>query len=202
MKESAYVGVDPGMNGALAVLAVDGAVISCIQLPILSAGVRGRSELDAGHLLKNLQVLQADWDIVVCAVEHQQPFPGQGVVAVGTLMLNYGQILGMIACLGWSLVKPIPTRWKGDLGLVVPDSLKAASRKASAELREASAEGKAEAKKVAAKAKLASRKASKSAAVSYARSCFPSVDLYMGSKNPHDGMADALCIAQWARKFH
>lgn len=37
----------------------------------------------------------------------------------------------------------------------------------------------------------------KDAAIEWAARNFPVIDLYRGKKKPHDGIADALCIAEW-----
>lgn len=43
----------------------------------------------------------------------------------------------------------------------------------------------------------------KAAAIAYAREHFPGVELVPPrSRNPHDGLADAVCIAAWAAKQH
>lgn len=51
---------------------------------------------------------------------------------------------------------------------------------------------------------LAGTKKDKEAAIDYCRLHFPDVNLLATSrsKKPHDGMADALCISEYARNFH
>lgn len=42
----------------------------------------------------------------------------------------------------------------------------------------------------------------KDAAVNFVRRAYPGIDLTPGAKRvPHDGMADALCIAEWGRRM-
>ena len=41
----------------------------------------------------------------------------------------------------------------------------------------------------------------KTAAISYVRRWYPAIDLMPGKKRtPHDGIADAVCLAEWAKK--
>src|SRR5574343_611551 len=52
-----------------------------------------------------------------------------------------------------------------------------------------------ELKKVHSREKNSMKKDAKLVACKYIEKRFPSVDLYRGKKNPHDGMAEALCMA-------
>lgn len=49
---------------------------------------------------------------------------------------------------------------------------------------------------------LAGTKKDKDAAISFVRRAYPSIDLTPGRKRvPHDGMADAICIAEYGRQL-
>jgi crossover junction endodeoxyribonuclease RuvC len=49
---------------------------------------------------------------------------------------------------------------------------------------------------------LSNTKKDKAAAISYCKNNYPSIDLLLGKKNEHDGIADAACIARYAQLIH
>ena len=85
---SAWVGIDPGARGALAVVDSDGAW-SAIDMPL--QGAEGALEVSG-----MLAALRRRMDTVVVCVEHQRAYGGQGVVSSCALGQSYGWIRGVV----------------------------------------------------------------------------------------------------------
>lgn len=104
------IGVDPGRRGA-AVAISDG--IARDQIFLLFNG----KEFDAGHLagwLKSIDTksrMAGGTGIRLVVVERQSTRPGQGVVSSFKIGQNYGEIRGVVAALGMSMLTPTPAQW-------------------------------------------------------------------------------------------
>lgn len=147
-----FVGIDPGKEGALAVLDHDGQCTAAEPLRYTGG------EIDVRWLLG---FYPADH----FAVEQQFGIAKDGVRTVAVIMRNYGRITGALEAMLASLVTPQPKEWKNVV-------LRGTAR-------------------------------DKEAAIAYVRKRYPGVDLYPGRKrNAHDGIADAVCIAEWIWRQH
>lgn len=95
------VGVDPGLQGAYAVLASNG-----------EASIH-RMPLAGGQL--DLPALAREWASLAGAVfvlEKAQAMPKQGVTSSFTIGRNYGALQGILAALGIHYEEVRPTSWK------------------------------------------------------------------------------------------
>lgn len=143
-----YMGIDPGMSGAVAVIGPDG-FADVWDYP---------GELfEAGVLLRQLCI---DYPITLCAVEKVASMPKQGVASSFKFGMNFGGWLMTLGALGTPHTLVTPRTWQK----VCLDS------------------GTGE---------------TKARSLSVARRLFPDLDL---SKAKHDGRADALHLARWAKK--
>lgn len=106
----------------------------------------------------------------IAVVEAVHAMPGQGVTSCFTFGMNYGWILGLCYALGVPVETASPNAWKREFGLRAP---KGAT--------------KAEAKRLD---------------VECAMRLFPNADFKASPKCrvPHDGIADALLIAEYGRR--
>jgi crossover junction endodeoxyribonuclease RuvC len=165
----AYLGIDPGLHGAWALLSAGGELVSLSALP-LSGG-----RLDA-------RALAAQWSglppVRSVAVELVHAMPGQGVTSMFSFGETTGIILGVLGALGHIPVRPTPQRWQKALGVALPaDSLETD--------------------------KAARRKAVKARAAVAACNL---IGLDAGQLTPkgcrtlHDGLVDAVLIAEWLRR--
>lgn len=105
------VGVDPGRNGAIAVLDTDSRRVICHDMPSTTLGLH--------DLIASLPSIKH------AAVE--RPFyPAHvGTKSVATMAFNYGVLLGALAWRSIPVIEVAPARWKKSLNL---SSSKAASR--------------------------------------------------------------------------
>ena len=158
-----FIGIDPGKDGALAILGYR-------ETPILIPF----SEAEYANQLRRLDAAQrfvapsasADQPKVevFCVVEHVNAMPGQGVTSCFSFGQNFGFVLGLLTAfrVPYELVRP--QKWK----------------------------------------KAFSCTSDKNTSVEVAQRLFPGVDLRRTPqcRKPHDGIAEALLMAEYARRLH
>lgn len=121
-------GIDPGLNGGLAIIGghrmvgLDGKSpptiggftfiepeFEAMDLPTMGEGKK--RQINAAHLSN----LLAPADRVV--IEQVHAMPGQGVSSMFRFGMSYGQCLGVVAALDIPLTIVTPRKWKGAIGL-------------------------------------------------------------------------------------
>lgn len=158
-----FIGIDPGKDGALAILGYR-------ETPILVPF----SETEYANQLRRLDAAQrfvapfvsADKPRVevFCVVEHVNAMPGQGVTSCFSFGQNFGFILGLLTAfrIPYELVRP--QRWKKAFGCT----------------------------------------SDKNTSIEVVQRMFPGVDLRRTPRcaKPHDGICEALLMAEYARRTH
>lgn len=149
-------GIDPGQDGALAVLGLGKLYPDVHVMPM--AG----KEIDAGKLA----FWMTELDVSHAVVEKVHSMPKQGVSSSFKFGQNYGTILGVLGALRISTELVTPQRWKKTI--------------------------------------LADGAHDKAGAIAFCRRMYPTCLLLATdrSRMPHDGMADALCLATYGMRFH
>ena len=111
------VGIDPGLSGALAVLAPDGTLEALCDTPTLTLKTtRGtRQEYDVPGMVSLLAPYTGSQAHVM--VEESQAMPGQGVRSTWTTGYGYGLWLGVLAALEFPHTRIRPHVWKKAMGL-------------------------------------------------------------------------------------
>lgn len=144
----AYIGIDPGKSGALAIIRDDGDV----QLVAF----------DETAYIDALRHTQGVDGVRGCVVERVAAMPKQGVASMFSFGENYGYIRGVLATLSIPYEVVTPVKWKRAFGVT----------------------------------------ADKNTSVAVAQRLFPSVSLLRTDKcrKPHDGFAEALLMAEYARR--
>lgn len=103
-----YIGIDPGRNGAIALLG--NSPESTVVYPY-----------SAENFIKPLRSMAAAWQFseekVIACVEHVNAMPGQGVVSMFNFGQNFGYIRGMLEALQipYELVRP--QKWKKEFSI-------------------------------------------------------------------------------------
>ncbi len=120
------VGVDPGKKGAIAAMLDGNDELVIVDMPADLAGL-----VDV--------FTRVLWVDPICVIEQQWPRPEAGAWSANKLGHNVGQIEGVAAALGYTVVSVSPQRWKKDMGLTkaqIPEGVrpKDASRAKAAEL--------------------------------------------------------------------
>lgn len=114
------IGIDPGMSGAVAVLA-DGEPLSVFDMP------RNDDEVDAGALAEELRLIFRDHPgaHVSACIESVNAAPINGRRQGTTSMFNFGQSYGkakaVIEVLRIPCAFVVPSKWKRDFGIAGED---------------------------------------------------------------------------------
>jgi crossover junction endodeoxyribonuclease RuvC len=168
----AYLGIDPGLHGGWALLCPAGRLIDCAPLPL-----DRNAAIDAAALADRWRACPP---IRLTAVELVHAMPGQGVSSMFTFGETVGRLIGVLGALGHVPVRPTPQRWQKALAVSLPadwpEQDKTARRR---EVKRRAAE---------AAVRLAGDQA--------ARLTMPRC------RGQHDGLVDALLIAEWLRNHH
>lgn len=105
MKQKAWIGIDPGKTGAVALIHQDGQLAE--DWPGDAAG--------AADLLTSWRL---EYSIELAALESVHAMPGQGVKSMFTFGQNFGQWQGLLAAFAIPHLQPRPQDWQR--GLVRP----------------------------------------------------------------------------------
>ena len=119
------IGIDPGLNGAIAVLQ-DNKVKEIFDVPVMPEGKKNKRQLNSAQLVKLLKDIIADSEEVVVIVENVSAMPGQGVTSMFNFGQTFGAIKGICAALGLPIFFVRPAKWKKHFDLI--NSSKDASR--------------------------------------------------------------------------
>lgn len=151
----AYLGIDPGQSGGLAL--IDGDRIECCPMPLAGKAV------DWCEVANWITHLAPASRASVAYVEKVGAMPKQGVSSTFKFGVNVGGIHGVLGALGVPMVLVTPQSWK--------------------------------------KRVLAGTAKDKAAAIDFCRRRWPHVSLLASERcrKPHDGMAEALCLARFAQ---
>ena len=139
-----YIGIDPGKNGALAVILPE------------TVEVFPFDEGDYANVLFALGKTECR-----CCLERVGAMPGQGVTSMFHFGENFGLIRGLLQANQIPYEIVTPQRWKKEFGIT-----------------------------------------EKNGAITVCERLFPEVSLYRTPrcKKPHDGIAEALLMAEFARR--
>jgi crossover junction endodeoxyribonuclease RuvC len=120
-----YVGIDPGLNGAVAAIDEKGCVLFLQDTPIVFVvrGARRRHEYCEPDMARQLRFIaqSANGDGVLVTVENVHARPKQGVVSSFSFGVGYGIWRGIIAALALPCDRVEPTVWKRAVGLAKSD---------------------------------------------------------------------------------
>ena len=103
-----WLGVDPGKDGAIALLSSDGKLMEIIDMPYLLETTRGIFE-PAAHITFPC----------FAALEAQQAMPKQGVSSTFTTGQGFGRLEGLLTGLQIPYEVVRPQRWMREMGIPV-----------------------------------------------------------------------------------
>ena len=114
-----YVGIDPGINGALAVIDYDGLLLELEDMPTTSMG---KSKFPCANTLGQLL---GHWhrdagnagEKILVVIEQQSPRPVQGVSSAFRMGVNYGVLVATAESAGIAWKTVTPAKWKRGMGL-------------------------------------------------------------------------------------
>jgi len=183
--KKAYVGIDPGISGGIAAIDELCNVILSESTPCIKILKKGKSKSDYDirsmvNMLKSL----SEYNIIVCQ-ELTHAMPGNGGVSMYNFGRGHGIWEGIGCALGIIQVFCTPQKWKEMYPDISTNKLTKEERSvmSSSQISSWKRKAKADAKKKS---------------ILKAKELFPSVSDKM-SKVKHDGVAEALLIANWIR---
>lgn len=100
-----YIGIDPGMSGAIALMDEDGGEAEVYDMPTLGG------EVNARHLTVLLRSAPAPY----ATIEEVHSMPKQGVKSSFGFGVSKGIVLGVLGALGIPYVRVTSSAWKRDM---------------------------------------------------------------------------------------
>lgn len=202
------IGIDPGINGAIAVLDLKAEKVSVFDVPTIKVPGKGRgkksvSDYDKAGMADLLSKYQNRQ--VAVSMEKVHAMPGQGVTSMFTFGRGVGIWEGMLAAFGWEIDLVTPQNWKKEYGdrllthIEKPELLKTMK---TADYNKASLSKRKkydDTKKEFAKTKKQAKDGAKDEARSLALELFPSMKDELKLKK-HSDRAEALLIAERKRR--
>jgi crossover junction endodeoxyribonuclease RuvC len=110
-----YIGIDPGLSGAIAVLDNDGAIRKIDDMPVSTKG-SGKKQVDPYELVRILGVAKSLGQ-TKAYVELVNAMPGQGVSSMFNFGEGCGVVRGVLAAIGIPVEYVHPAKWKRHLNL-------------------------------------------------------------------------------------
>jgi len=123
-----YIGVDPGLTGAIAAIDHNGKLVTVKDLPTMPTvgkNAKVKLQINPAALRDDLKFIFSHGDNYTAAIERVTSMTGQGVAGVLSFGDTYGAVRSVFAVLGVSSAFPSPAVWKRAMGL---DSDKEKSR--------------------------------------------------------------------------
>lgn len=179
------LGLDPGLQGGFAILSLEGCCLEFGPLPILG-GKRRRIDIPSMALtLRHSARLGSRFHLAILEEPGNRPTRGtdpsadargqtRGSVGTASFLREFGRLEGMLDTLGMPYQTVRPRAWQAAILGAMPSGIKPDQR----------------------------RNVVKAESVAWCRRRFPAVSLTPGRRTkPHDGIADALGIAEFARRL-
>lgn len=177
---STVVGIDPGKNGALAILDLDSNIIQALLMPIHKVKVikRGKAKVQREIDLFELKRILLSYKVDVVVIEKQHIYPRQGNRSNETTMRQYGNLIGLLVGLDIKYVEVEASEWQAEYKEVEVDP----------------------------EVDLMSIKHTKKKSISAVKKLYPEFSLLSSKrcKVPSDALSDSILIAKhyFAHIFH
>ena len=179
-KYDVIIGIDIGLSGGISFFDVrSGEVLSIYEMPIkkhINSDGKEKNELDLEKLKFILEIPKVHLEDAIVVFEDVHAFPGQGVVAVGTLLEQKGIIRGLAMGLGYDELAISPKTWQKYFDMIPPEDLKGST---------------------AVKTKTLRKKWLKGKSLELARNYFPEWAETRLSKPTSHGLSDSLLLGLW-----
>lgn len=107
-----YLGIDPGLSGAFALVAPGGALVDTVDMPTLAIlrNRKSKREIDVAAVADFMRVRKHQID---CAfLEKVGAMPGQGVTSMFAFGKSTGIVVGVLGALEIPLTHLAPQKWK------------------------------------------------------------------------------------------
>lgn len=126
-KSDVLISIDIGLTGAISFFdfyTKELCMVKDMQNLTVTKSKKEKKILDIEKLLFLLEIPFVKKESAVVLYEDVHAFPGQGVVAVATLLEQKGIIRGISNALGYVEFPTSPKLWQGHFGMIPPSDLK------------------------------------------------------------------------------
>jgi len=180
-----YMGIDPGISGGLAVIDDSGKCVFAKPTPCIKIkkNNKEKSDYDVAAMSDYIRNF-LDKDMVVCQ-ELTHAMPGNGGVSMYHFGRGHGIWEGIVGAFAIKQIFCTPQKWKAMYPELAQEKLSKEQRALMTSNQAASWRRKVKSE-------------SKKKSISLAKKMFKEVDHEM-TKVKHDGVAEALLIANWLR---
>jgi crossover junction endodeoxyribonuclease RuvC len=109
-----YIGIDPGLSGALAILDEDGGVVDVVDTPVVlvKKGKQKNHVYVVADMVALLRPYASQPFYTRVALESVSARPGQGVTSMFSMGKGLGLWIGILTALGFPLTFVTPQSWK------------------------------------------------------------------------------------------
>jgi len=111
-----YIGIDPGITGAISVINKNGDIYAVQDLPVMQYTEK-KKEIDCKKLFDILDSLSLTQTKFVY-LEQVHAMPGNGSVSMFSFGMTYGAIRSVIQTCGYTTVSVAPQSWKAHFQLL------------------------------------------------------------------------------------
>ncbi len=118
------IGIDPGLNGAMALLTSDGVLLDLADMPVLADGTGGKRAINAALLAVQVRT----WAPGLAYCEFVGARPGEGAVGAFSFGRSRGVIEGALGALAVPVQMIAPASWKRRVGIPPGPDRKDAAR--------------------------------------------------------------------------
>lgn len=104
------IGIDPGLQGGIALIDRKGLLIDAIQMPIRKVGTKNC--IHTNRLYSTLREYIVSYTVNHIAIEYVHSMPKQGVASMFSFGFGYGLVIATCHCLGLEPDQISPRSWK------------------------------------------------------------------------------------------
>lgn len=104
-----FVGIDPGVNGAVSVLRSDGVALESFEVPVLMD--KNKRSINVRALVMKLRNLTGV-SPALCCIERVHAMPKQGVSSTFSFGRSFGQLESIAYSMDWSVILVRPKEWQ------------------------------------------------------------------------------------------
>lgn len=106
-----FIGIDPGIAGAIAVLDLEGKLVAHYKFPVLIFAKKKQINIAELHAW----LISNKFFAPLATVERVHAMPKQGVTSSFTFGMGFGVLQGLLVALEIPYCLVEPKRWKGDI---------------------------------------------------------------------------------------
>ena len=108
-----YLGIDPGLTGALALITPSGELLAVEDMPTLNTGTKSRKEIDGAALVGMLEDWRAYHGEFRAVLEAQRSMPNQSAQSGHKTGKGFGLIIGVLCAMKVPYATVRAQKWQG-----------------------------------------------------------------------------------------